>query len=247
MQSEFGKRGATVDGRPIDDLASQVTPRSLHSPDSSTEQVSWPKIAAMICAILLFLAWFEALLAGTSLITPISQTLLWTMRGIGMVVGLIVTVVAVVAMSDVSMWRRILTLLICPFLVAFGFGEVAYRIADWTEFGFSSQPFAPAQYPIASIHHGRKGARNTIQIDPFATGDSTDIPISTDQYQDLRTASAESCVTVMQRKSASGAIEITTNGEFMWNTPEPVPVALCGGATPVQSGGSNPWSKATPN
>lgn len=47
------------------------------------------------------------------------------MRGIGLVVGLGVTVLTVLTMTDVSLPRRGLTLLVCPLLIAFGFGEIA--------------------------------------------------------------------------------------------------------------------------
>ncbi|MFM5895845.1 MAG: hypothetical protein ACKOQM_15640, partial [Novosphingobium sp.] len=163
------------------------------------------------------------------------------------VVGIGAAVVVVFGVGDGSLLRRGATLLFLPFMIAFGFGEIAYRIADWTEFGFSSQPFEQAQYPIESVHHGRKGARNTIQIDPFDTGDSTDIPINYDQYHKLIGASSDSCVSVMQRKSASGAIEIQTNGRYVLKEPEDVPVSRCGftaaSAKSSPSGSDNPWSK----
>ena len=205
------------------------------------------RVIVLLFIAVMFLAWLEALISGTSLITPINQTLLWGMRGAGLVIGFVVSLVAVLIMTDTALWRRGLTLLFCPFLIAFGFGEMAYRISDWAEFGFSSQQFESAQYPIAAMHWGRKGARNSIEIDPFKTGDTTYIPVAADQYHALRGASSDHCVTVMQRKSASGAIEIATNGQFMWSTPEQVPVARCGfapsEAAPVITGSDNPWSK----
>ena len=101
--------------------------------------------------------------------------------------------------------------------------------------------------PIESISWGRKGARDTIRIDPFKTGDNTEIPVNSDQYHVLRKSGSDSCVAVMQRKSASGAVEIKTNGGYMCNKPDDVPVTRCGFSEshvgPAVTGSGNPWSK----
>ena len=247
QRPQFGQRGATINGQPVDVAASVTRTLSRPTAQHGGERVNLLAIVGIVCGALLFLGWFEALLSGTSLITPISQTLLWTMRGIGLVVGLVVTVVVVFGVADGSLLRRGATLLILPILFAFGIGELAYRISDWTEFGFSSQAFEQAQYPIESIDWGRKGARDTIRIDPFKTGDNTEIPINSQQYHALRDSGDYGCVTVMQRKSKSGAVEIATNGRFMWSKPEQVAVARCGYggavATPAPTSSDNPWSK----
>ncbi len=247
QRPQFGQRGITVNGEAVNIAASVARSVSQQAPSTESERVGPLKIFGILFITFIFLAWLEALLSGTSLITPISQTLLWSLRGIGLVVGIGAAVVVVFGVADGSLLRRGATLLFLPFMFAWGFGGIAYRISDWTEFGFSSQPFEQTQYPIDSISHGRRGARNTIQIDPFDTGDTTVIPISYDQYRDLLKASADSCVTVMQRKSASGAIEIQTNGRYVLSTPGEVPVSRCGfdqaEAEPTPKGSSNPWSK----
>ncbi|MFM5917923.1 MAG: hypothetical protein ACKOOL_10385 [Novosphingobium sp.] len=248
QRPQFGQRGVTVNGEPVNVAQSVARSVAQSAPRSEEERVGGLKIVGILFITVLFLAWFEALLSGTSLITPINQTLLWGMRGLGLIVGIVVTVLTVLTMTETSLFKRGITVLVCPLLIAFGFGEIAYRISDWTEFGFSSQPFEPAQYPIDSVSHGRKGARNTIRIDPFDTGDSTEIPVTYDQYHDLLKTSADSCVTVMQRKSASGAIEIQTNGRYMLKEPDLVPVGPCGvtaviSKTGSDSASSNPWSK----
>ena len=247
QRSQFGQRGATINGQPVSPRASAASASPRTSTDTDEGRTPAVGLIALAFVVFMFLAWFEALVSGTSLITPINQTLLWGMRGAGLVIGFLVSLVAVLTMYETALWHRGLTLLVCPFLIAFGFGEMAYRISDWAAFGFSNQQFESAQYPIVSISHGRKGARSTIQIDPFDTGDTTNIPVTTDQYHALVKSSADSCVTVMQRKSKSGAIEIVTNGRYMWSTPEQAPVACCGfaptEATPVITGADNPWSK----
>lgn len=247
QRPQFGQRGITVNGEPVNVAASVARSVAQPTQRSDSEPVGALKIVGILFITFIFLAWLEALLSGTSLITPINQTLLWSMRGFGLIVGIVVTLLTVLAMSDVSLIRRGLTLLFCPLLIAFGFGEIAYRVSDWTEFGFSSQPFEPAQYPIESTSHGRKGARSTIRIDPFDTGDSTDIPIRYEQYRELMGASSETCVTVMQRKNASGAIEIQTNGRYVLSEPAEAQVSRCGfssSSTKAAAGNSdNPWSK----
>jgi len=247
QRPQFGQRGITVNGEPVNVAASVARAMSQATPSSEGEQVGAPKIVGILFIAFIFLAWLEALLSGTSLITPISQTLLWSLRGIGFVIGIGAAVVMVFGIADGSLLRRGARLLFLPFMFAWGFGEIAYRISDWTEFGFSSQRFEQAQYPIDSISHGRRGARSTIKIDPFDTGDRTDIPVRTDQYQDLAKTSADSCVTVMQRKSASGAIEVQTNGRYVGSEPVEVPMSRCGFAAartePAPSGSDNPWSK----
>lgn len=247
QRPQFGQRGITVNGEPVNVAASVARSVSQSMPSTQSERVGALKIAGILFIAVIFLAWFEALLSGTSLITPISPALLWSLRGVGFVLGIGAAVVVVFGVGDGSLLRRGATLLFLPFMFAWGFGEIAYRISDWTEFGFSSQPFEQAQYPIDSISHGRRGARSTIKIDPFDTGDKTDIPVTTDQYHDLVKTSADSCVTVMQRKSASGAIEIQTNGRYVLSEPVEVPVSRCGFAAaraePAPSGSDNPWSK----
>lgn len=247
QRPQFGLRGATVNGQPVSQRARSARAAPRASSDGGGERSGRLGVIGILCGALVFLCWLEALLSGTALITPINQTLLWSMRGAGLAIGFAVTLLAVLAMDDTALWHRGLTLLVCPFLIAFGSGAMAYRIADWTEFGFSNQQFEQAQYPIAAMHWGRKGARNSIEIDPFKTGDTTYIPVAADQYHALRGASSDHCVTVMQRKSKSDAIEIATNGQFMWSTPAHVPVARCGfapaEATPVITSADNPWSK----
>ena len=247
QRSQFGQRGATINGEPVRQRASSAPASPRGSSDTDEERAPPVRVIVLLFIAVMFLAWLEALISGTSLITPINPTLLWGMRGAGLAIGFVVSLVAVLIMTDTALWRRGLTLLFCPFLIAFGFGEMAYRISDWAEFSFSNQQFESAQYPIKSISDGRKGARDTIQIDPFDTGDTTNIPVTADQYHVLVKSSADSCVTVMQRKSKSGAIEIATNGKYMWSTPEQVPVARCGfdptQAAPAIKGAANPWNK----
>jgi hypothetical protein len=125
-------------------------------------------------------------------------------------------------------------------MIGFLFDGLAWRMADWWEFGMSRAAFAPATYPIQSLHHGRKGSRDTIEIDPFDTGEATHIPLPPEQYRILYGQVNAYCVTVQQRRSASGAIEIRTDGEYTLMAPDPLQLAPC--ATPA----NNPWSPGSP-
>lgn len=184
----------------------------------------------------------EALFSSTSLITPISETFLWSMRGIGLFTGLGVGIVSMM-ISDISWWRKILTVLVTPLLFAFAFDGIGWRMADWAAFGFSRQAFTPAAYPIEGIHRGRKGRSSAIEIDPFKTGENAAIPIPYEQYQALSADSDGLCVVVLQRRSAIGAVEIKTDGEIVLGRPAPVEVGPCDGGSKSGTGSANPWSK----
>jgi hypothetical protein len=123
--------------------------------------------------------------------------------------------------------KKLLIILFMPVLVGFAGGEVAWRIADWTEFGFSSAPFAPARYPITYGSFGRKGARDSVQIDPFNLRDSTSIALPAAQFAALWPNQSDYCIQVMQRRSASGAIEILNDGVFTLHEPAPATLTLC--------------------
>ena len=191
-----------------------------------TERNRWLIIILMIVPS--FFA-VESLLSGTSLITPVSTTFLWTLRGIGLVVG--IALMALLWNTDNfqanSAPRKWLTVLVFPLFMAFGFGEMGWRMADWWEFAGSGAQWEVANYPIADVHHGRRSAYDSIEIDPFNVGDKTDIPVSKDQYRELLTTYSGQCIQVSQRHSASGAIEIRTDGRHNLTAPAPAVVGPC--------------------
>ena len=169
----------------------------------------------------------EALFSGTSLLTPINHQMLWGMRGLGAIAGVLLWIAMVSSerYERKGLLRDIMIALFMPLMIGFIFDSIAWRIADWYHFAGSKAAWEEVQYPIKSLHHGRKGARNTIEIDPFNTGESADIPVSSDQYYDLRSAPSSACVTVLQRRNAAGAIEIVTDGRYVMNTPKPVVIS----------------------
>ena len=111
QRPQFGQRGITVNGEAVNIAAS--VGRSVRQPTQRLggEPVGALKITGILFIAFIFLAWLEALLSGTSLITPISQTLLWSLRGVGLVVGIGAAVVVVFGVAEGSLLRRGATLL----------------------------------------------------------------------------------------------------------------------------------------
>lgn len=218
----FGKAGASA-------TPPQPTPQARSAaaqPDAEAKVPAW-RAMLLVVLVVFGLFWLEALFANTSLITPIDHTFLLSMRGLGALVGLALGVVIFITDATMNTFRKVLVALSLPFFIGFVFDGVAWRIADWWEFGLSTARFESAQYPVLRSHHGRKGAQDTLEIDPFHTGEAADIPIPAAQYDSLRTTASDYCVTVLQRKSASGAIEIRTDGAFTFMPPEPAVLSAC--------------------
>ena len=218
----FGK-AATGPAQPRP--APQARP-AIAQPDAEAKVPAW-RAMLLVVIVVFALFWLEALFANTSLITPIDRTFLLSMRGLGALVGLALGVVIFITDATMNTVRKILVGLSLPFFVGFAFDGIAWRIADWWEFGLSAASFESAHYPVLRSHHGRKGAQDTLEIDPFHTGEAADIPIPAAQYDALGATASDYCVTVLQRKSASGAIEIRTDGAFTFMPPEPAQLAAC--------------------
>lgn len=194
--------------------------------DAEAKVPAW-RAMLLVVLVVFGLFWLEALFAGTSLITPIDRTFLLSMRGLGALVGLSLGVVIFITDATMNAFRKVLVALSLPFFIGFVFDGIAWRLADWWEFGLSTASFEPARYPVLRSHHGRKGAQDTLEIDPFHTGEAADIPIPAAQYDALGAIASDYCVTVLQRKSASGAIEIRTDGQYKFMPPEPAALATC--------------------
>jgi hypothetical protein len=185
---------------------------------------SWLLLAALMPFALIAI---EAAFAGTALITPVDQTLLTVMRGLGAVTGLLLGIAIVVTTGGMGIFRGALTVLFLPLMIGYLFNGVGWRMADWWEFGLSARPFESARYPVLRADSGRKGARDTLEIDPFKTGEPTSIPIPGDQYEAVWSKASDYCITVQQRRSASGAIEIRTDGSFTLLTPPAAKLDRC--------------------
>jgi hypothetical protein len=249
QQGQFGRRRAILNGTLI--AADSPTPRQVRPARERPAYVNsdgtfngWRWVVTTLVITIIAIAWVEALFSGTALITQLDETVLWTMRGLGAAIGLGVGLLlfAKIAQEN-STAKAVLTVLVMPLMFGFLFDGIAWRAADWASFGFSQQAFEPARYPIDSISPGRKGRRDVIEIDPFDTGEHANIPMSDAQYRELITTPASYCVTVMQRREPSGAIEILTDGEYTLHEPAPVEVGPCDGSSATSESSSNPWSR----
>lgn len=221
----FGRATTNLTEPPVSPQSPRVQTAAAQPADEA-KMPAWR--AVLLVVIVVFgLFWLEALFANTSLITPIDRTFLLSMRGLGALVGLALGVLIFITDATMNAIRKVLVALSLPFFIGFAFDGIAWRIADWWEFGLSTASFEPAQYPVLRSHHGRKGAQDTLEIDPFHTGEAADIPIPAAQYDALRASASDYCVTVLQRKSASGSIEIRTDGAFTFMPPEPAVLAAC--------------------
>ena len=223
----FGRRRLLVDtpSRAPREPSKPFKARASPSPEARADPVRLALFAFLGVSTLFGL---EALFSNTSLITPIDSTFLNIMRGIGLVLGLVLGLVTVAAPHvEMGIAKKIITVLFMPVLVGFAANEAAWRIADWVDFGFSSAPFTPAQYPITFISIGRKGAHDSFEIDPFDLKEATHIAVPTAQFESVGADFDDYCIGVMQRRSTSGAIEILNDGEFTLSEPPPATLTRC--------------------
>lgn len=231
-------------GAPSDLPEPDVQPSHAFEADEPADRISALRLAAILLGALLALLCIEAMLSGTSLITPINGTFLNAMRLLGFVLGIPFALFVITRPHEpMGIAKKILIILFLPFLTGFVGGEAAWRISDWTEFGFSSAAFEPAVYPIKYASHGRKGRRDSFEIDPFNTKEATDIAVPSAQFDAIWLHHDDYCITVMQRKSASGAIEIVNDGVFTLREPAPAVLTQCGGGGSVSGNMASPWDK----
>jgi hypothetical protein len=228
----FGRRGGQLMQAPPSAVrAAPAVANEDFGTASSGARLSGIQLAGVFCLTLVALVCVDALLSNTSLITPISSTFVNVMRGVGLAFGIpVALLVAFSPAIPLSIFRKGMALVCVPLLTAFAGGEAAYRIADWIEFPFSSAPFAPASYPITHASLGRKGRRDSVEIDPFDLGDGTSIALPRDQFETVWRDANAYCITVMQRRSASGAIEIRNDGVYNLSPPAPAVLTPCAGA-----------------
>lgn len=241
----FGRRRSALMGASAGEPVTERAPPYAFEADEPANRISALRLAAIIMGGLLALLCIEALFSGTSLITPINGTFLNAMRLIGFVLGIPFALFVITRPHEpMGIAKKILIVLFLPFLTGFTGGEAAWRISDWTEFGFSSAAWEPASYPIKYASHGRKGRRDSFEIDPYQAGESTDIAVPSAQFDAIWPNHSDYCITVMQRKAASGAIEIVNDGVFTLREPAPAVLTPCGGGGGAASGDtSSPWDK----
>lgn len=214
-------------------------PRSIQSPEPARPQSLLPELDAIAWASIIVGAFFcfwigESLLSDTSLITSISTELSYTFRGIGLTVGLIVGIAFAIGAED-GLFKKMLIFLLAPLLVATVFEGLAWRMANMWEFGLSNAPFEWAEYPVKHVTPNTNPTKSwykkdSLEIDPFDTGIGTDIPVPSDQFEEIWLQADEFCVVVEQRRAPNGAIQIRTKGQVMLGTPVPIELTRCSSA-----------------
>jgi hypothetical protein len=223
----FGRRGGQSVAMPAS-AARGGPPAADWSHAPAQARISGPRLAGIIVITLLLLICVEAMLSGTSLITPISPLFANIMWYGGFVLGIPLAILVVLnPHKPMGAVKTLLILFLLPFLSAFTADSVAWRIADWIEFPFSTARFEPAAYPIKYASRGRKGRHDSFQIDPFNLKSTTNIAVPTAQYDAIWPNHDDYCITVMQRRSASGAIEILNDGVFTMREPAPAVLTPC--------------------
>jgi hypothetical protein len=190
-------------------------------------------------AVFIFSAFaIEALFSDTSIITPINSDFLFAMRVVGATAGFGIAIAMIVfpqsdaeAVVSFGWGKKILSLIFLPLMIAFVFDCAAWRIANAREFAFTRQPFVTVTYPVEYVSQKSRRAyfvgRDHVEIDPFDTRHMTDIPIPDWQYQKYWLIKDPICVTVMSRKSPSGAVQIKTDGSANLSEPEPAQIGIC--------------------
>lgn len=147
------------------------------------------------------------------LITPLNSYVLWSMRLMGLAAGL-----AFFFSFDppdrksLSEWPRYVVLsLLVPAIGFAAMNAITWRAARWFEFGFSDQAYAAATYPI----EGRPGfyltKRGRVWLDPYRTGEWVYVRIPPEQARAIAYSFDRLCITLLQRRSSSGAIEIISD------------------------------------
>jgi hypothetical protein len=168
----------------------------------------------------------------SALITPINPVGLTVMRALGTLGGLLLAYA--VLRRDQAIYRKVILFLMIP-SGGFALGDgIAWRIADHWNFAGSTSPFTQARYPIVNVKGGGKSNSYSLGIDPYGTGEPARIGIPYAQYQALSDSFAGQCVTINERRTANGAVEISTvpaNGTANGYA-EVVPCAL-----------ASPWNK----
>lgn len=215
----FGRRSDSLSG--IDRAQMSQSPEQGWRP-------SWRQVLSALAAIVLGAIIADGLLSGTSLITPVNETFLYVMGLAGFVLGIPLAIATVLKPhKPMGLGMKILIVLFLPAMTWFSGMMLAWRIADWKEFAFSSEPFVEARYPVTYQSPSTRFYKyDAFEIDPFDTG-GTDIPVPSDQFDAVFPHGSDMCITVLQRQSPSGAIEIRTDGVLNLSPPAPVKLTPC--------------------
>lgn len=187
-------------------------------------------IAGGVLAVILI----EPLVVRAELITPISGYALWPMRAFGLMTGLAL-VISTPRDGRVDWKGRLrgaVSLVVGCAVGAALADALTWRAARFLEFGLSDQPFVAATYPLTAGWDGRLVGKGQIRIDPFGTGQPLVIRIAPGQLGYGLAPQLPLCITVMQRRSASGAIEVQTEPWRPFETPSVKKIQPCPQGSP---------------
>ncbi len=180
-----------------------------------------------------FMAWIEGLATGAALITPMDHWLLWLARGIGFFgsAGALYLILVRSRRERVNPLKRALVILLLAVFGALSADFFIWHAVHFYEFARSTAKVEQVVYPLTDLsrHRSRRGLfiSYDAEIDPFDTGEALALPIPEEQYFELREIGAPLCITVGQRRSESGAIEVETNSKFSWNRPARLKIERC--------------------
>jgi hypothetical protein len=135
----------------------------------------------------------------TILLTPIDVGFRRTVAGLGAIVGILPVIAAVrraKAVTGLPIYREgdprallgiAVFLFFCVSICATAIGAWAWWIVDAATFAHSKAPFKRLLIPVIEFHSGKGGFE--VAIDPYNTGDWTELPISQVDYS-RRTSSS---------------------------------------------------------
>lgn len=241
----FGRRRAALTGTPPPARRAGAAPTPVSGGDDARQRLAPLRLTGYGFGGLLGVLCIEAMLSGTSLITPIDETFRNVMRGIGLIVGVLLALFTVARPAEpMGALKKLAILLFLPIMAGFVGDQAAWRVADWHAFGLSAAEYHPTSYPITYASHGRRGRRDSFEIDPFDVKGGTDIAVPAAQFDAVWPHHGDYCITVMARRSASGAVEILNDGVFTLREPEPAVLTPCPAAKAGAGGDrGSPWDK----
>lgn len=199
---------------------------SYRAEDSGRFQLKDGKKRLAAIGVFLLLIILEACFSKTDLITPFSR-LGGVLRlgiaafgfGVGLWIGMRLNANFPGHRGRV---RSIVFVIGLAILGAGLFAHIASRISNHWEFIMSDAPYESVSYPIVGVDDGQ-GPRSEFQtasvaIAPY-TRSETNIPIPNKQYDEIADKYHGLCVTVEQRQSASGAIQVADTGDYRLSVP----------------------------
>jgi hypothetical protein len=231
IKNRFRKQRPREDCLPYNELIAPV--RFPHIKPTRTPPWLW----GALLFILIFLSDF--FFSTTELISPISSWFLYLLTGIGFLIG------CSIGLSTYKVRReqrsqdrfllrelnlpasKILTVLITGGLVAASFNHFAWRAANHWEFVFSGQQFQQVNYPILEIKSGYRHSRPHLEIDPYHTGQNAWLTISSEQYLRNKDNFKGLCVSVSQRRSPNGSVQVVKYGRKYWSGFRPPDIVPC--------------------